>query len=144
MSKPESLTEEERRIQGLTVEFRMLEGVAGELRARIGAIDAVIRELTLTKTTLENMEKLEVGDEILVPIGGGSFMRAKLVDREKVVIGVGAGVTVEKTLKEAMDLVDSRVAELGKARSNIERQLTQVLERMEYIRGELQKFLSQG
>lgn len=136
------MEEEEKHIQSLTFEFRVLEGMAGELRARIGAIDTVLRNLTLAKTTLENLEKLEVGDEILVPIGGDSFLRAKIQDKDRVIIGIGAGITVEKTLKDAISLVEGRAEELGKARSEVERQLAQVLERMEYIRGELQKFLS--
>jgi len=133
--------EEERRVQSLTFEFRVLEGMAGELRARIEAIDAVLRNLFLAKTTLENLEKLEVGDEILVPIGGDSFLKAKIMDKDRVIIGIGAGVTVEKTLKEAVSLVDGRTVELGRARADMEKQLAQVMERMEYIRGELQKFL---
>jgi len=143
LSQPKPLSEEEeRRLQNLAVELRLLEGMVGEIRARMGTIDAFLRELTLAKTTLENVGSLEVGDEILIPIGGGSFLKAKLADKDKVVIGIGAGVTVEKPLKEAVSLVDSRVAELGKARSSMEQQLNQVLERMEIVRGELQKFLS--
>jgi prefoldin alpha subunit len=140
--KPPTPEEEERRVQSLTYEFRVLEGVVGELRARIGAIDAILRNLTLARTTLENMEKLEVGDEILVPIGGDSFLKAKILDKSRVIIGIGAGVTVEKTLKDAISLVEGRVDELGKTRSDVERQLIQVMERMEYIRGQLQRFLS--
>jgi len=142
LGEPPTPEEEERRVQSLTYEFRVLEGVVGELRARIGAIDAILRNLTLARTTLENMEKLEIGDEILVPIGGDSFLKAKISDKSRVIIGIGAGVTVEKTLKDAISLVEGRVNELGKNRSDVERQLIQVMERMEYIRGQLQRFLS--
>ncbi len=39
--------------------------------------------------------------ELLVPIGGSSYVKVKLADTNKVIIGVGSGVSVEKTLSEA-------------------------------------------
>jgi prefoldin alpha subunit len=142
MGEQEAALEElERRVQSMTVEFRMLEGVAGELRGRIGVIDSLLRELDAAIQTLKNLDGLSIGDELLIPVGGSNFVKAKLADKERVMVGIGAGVTVEKPIKDALTLVEGKVEELNKTRMNVEQQLVQVLERMEYLRSEIQKIL---
>ena len=143
MTEQRQPSAEEQRLQNLTVEFRVLEGMVGELQARIGAIDAYLRELTVAKTTIESLENLNVGDELLIPIGGSSFLRASIIDKDNVVVGIGAGITVEKPVRDAIALLDSRINEVSRARAEVERQLVQVYQRMEQVRGEVQKILGQ-
>ncbi len=68
---------------------------------------------------------------LFVPIGGGSYIRAKLESAEKVIVGMGAGVSVEKSLSEAKETVGNRIAQLEKTRRSLQQQLTQVAQKME-------------
>jgi prefoldin alpha subunit len=117
----------------------MLEGAAGEMQARIGLVDAALRELNAAGTTIHGLGDMKKDSEILMPIGGGSYIKAKVDDTEKVLINIGAGVTAEKAAKDAGGFVENQTAELNKARSSLQDQLIQVLERMETVRGEIQK-----
>lgn len=144
MSK-ENLPQEDVRekVRNLAVELRLLEGAAGEVQARIGVVEAALREFSLASTTIQGLGELKVDDEILVPIGAGSYVKAKLSDTEKVLVNIGAGVTAEKTVKEALTLFENQMNELEKIRGSLHQQFAQILERMEALRNELRKFSRQ-
>ena len=76
------------------------------------------------------MEKETKGTPLLVPIGGGSFVKAEIATTETMVVGMGAGVSVEKSREEAKGTIEKRISELEKSRSTLEQQLSQVLERI--------------
>jgi prefoldin alpha subunit len=141
----ENLPQEDVRekVRNLAVELRLLEGAAGEVQARIGVVEAALREFSLASTTIQGLGELKVDDEILVPIGAGSYVKAKLSDTEKVLVNIGAGVTAEKTVKEALTLFENQMNELEKIRGSLHQQFAQILERMEALRNELRKFSRQ-
>lgn len=71
-----------------------------------------LEEYARAKATLSQFKMAGVGDEVLVPVGGSSFVRAKVADNQKVLIGVGTGVTVEKDVEEALQVIDVRMQEM--------------------------------
>jgi len=118
-------------IRRLAVEVRILQGTAESLQSRINFLSAAFAELGLAKRTLEGIEKEESEAPLFVPIGGGSYIKAKLGETDRVVYGVGAGVAIEKPLEEAKKGVDNRMSELEKTRQSLEEQLSQVLRRIQ-------------
>ena len=127
-AEPLSSDEELRK---LAVELRLLEGTAESLQSRISFLNAAWTELTLSKNTLEGLEKEEADAPLFVPIGGGSYVKAKLGEVDSVVYGVGAGVAIEKTLKEAKLGVETRLSDIEKARLSAEQQFSQILRRIQ-------------
>jgi len=129
---------EEEAFRQLAVELRILENTAENLEQRINFVNAAITELTYARMTLEGLEKEKTDSSLFVPIGGGSYIKAKLESPDKVIVGVGSGVAVEKTFAEAKEKIKSRIEEMEKARVGLEQQLSQVLERLREDRTKLQ------
>ncbi len=97
--------------------------------------------------TLDGLEKEKQGAQLFVPIGGGSYVKAKLESSEKVVVGIGADVAVERTVKEAKEELESRIVELQKTREALAQQLNQVVGRLQENRGKIEEIsakLSEG
>ena len=90
-------------------------------------VNAALAEMNVSLTTLEGLEKEKAGAQLFVPIGGGSYAKAKLETTKNVVVGIGANVAVEKTLKEAQVDLETRIAELEKSRDVLEQQFDQVI-----------------
>jgi len=122
----------------LAVELRILEGTADALQARLNLVNAALTELNFARMTLEGMEKETPDASLFVPIGGGSFIKAKLESTDKVIVGAGAGVSIERTMTEARQTVQNRISELEKTRVSLQQQLVQVVGRIEEDRGKLQ------
>jgi len=133
------VTSEEEAFRQLAVELRILENTAENLESRINFVNAAITELTYARMALEGLEKEKVDSSLFVPIGGGSYIKAKLESPDKVIVGVGSGVAVEKTFAEAKEKIKSRIEEMEKARTSMEQQLSQMLERIREDRTKLQE-----
>lgn len=122
----------------LAVELRILEGTAETLQSRLNLVNAYLTELNVAKMTLEGVEKETPDASMFVPIGGGSFVKAKLESNEKVIVGAGAGVSIERTMTEAKQTVQNRLGELEKTRTSLQQQFVQVVDRINEDRDQLQ------
>jgi len=120
----------EEELKRLSVEIRLLEQTAEAITARLNMINAAMTELTYASITLEELEKEKGNAEILIPIGGDTYIKAKLENLDKVTVGIGAGVSIEKTPQETKEIINKRLENLEKARESLQQQLTQVLERI--------------
>ncbi len=129
----------EETLRQLVVELRLLEGTANTLQSRLNFVNAILTELNYAKMTLEGLEKEKKNVPLLVPIGGGSYIRAKLGSAEKVIVGMGAGVSVEKSMSEAKETVGTRISQLAKTRGSLQQQFTQVAQKIEEDRARFQE-----
>ena len=135
-------SKEEEELNRLSVEMRYYEQTAEALQQRISMINAAITDLTYANMTLEGMEKEKDDAELLVPIGGSSYIKVKLANTDKVIVGMGAGVSIEKTLPEAKAIVKERLDELEKTIASAQQQFAQVAERISLSRNQLQSLLA--
>jgi prefoldin alpha subunit len=133
-------------LRQISVELRLLEQTAEAMQSRIDMINAVTTDLTYASMAIEGLEKEKEDSELLIPIGGNSFIKATLKSPDKLIIGMGAGISIEKSLQEAKEIVKKRLENTQKTRQSLEQQLAQVAdkiaegrERFESIVAELRK-----
>jgi len=113
------------------MQLRVYEGSARALQARLEIVNAALNEFSLASTTLEGVKTQKNDEDALIPVGGGSYVRVKLSDISKIVMGVGAGVAVEKPIQDSINEIKERIADLDKARTALQEQLNQALMRIE-------------
>jgi len=130
---------EEETFRRMVVELRILEGTAEALQSRVNLVNAALAELRVSSMTLEGLEKEKKEAQLFVPIGGGSYIKAKLESADEVVVGIGAEVAVERTMKEAKENLENRIAELEKTRNTLGQQFAQVVERIREGRARLEE-----
>jgi len=132
---------EEEELRRLSVEMRFLEQTADTLQQRMSMLNAAITDLTYANATLDGLEQEKENSELLVPVGGNSYIRAKLATPDKVIIGLGAGVSVEKPLAEAKSMLKERLDELEKSAVSAQQQFSQIAERINSGRSRLETLL---
>lgn len=137
----ESKGEEE--LRKLSVELRYLEQTAEALQQRVGMVNTVIADLTYANMALDGVEKEKEGTELLVPIGGSSYVKAKLATTDKIIVGMGAGVSVEKTVPETKELIKKRLEDLEKSRLALQQQFTQVANKITQDRQKFDSLVAQ-
>ncbi|MCK4320262.1 prefoldin subunit alpha, partial [Candidatus Bathyarchaeota archaeon] len=123
----------------LAVELRILEGTAEALQSRINLVNAALTELRVANMTLEGVGKEKKNTSLFVPIGGGSYVKAKLESADKMIVGIGANIAVERTIKVAKESMGNRIADLEKTRKSLQQQITQVIGRIQNNRSQLQE-----
>jgi len=133
------VSSEEEFFRRLVVELRMLEGTAEALQSRVNLVNAALTELRVASMTLEGIEKEKKDAQLFVPIGGGSYIKAMLGSVDKVIVGIGADVALERTMKEAKENLGNRIAELEKTRTTLGQQFAQVVEKIREDRTKLEE-----
>lgn len=120
------MSQDEETLRRLVLELQILEGTADTLQTRLNFVNAAITELQMANETIEGLKKEEVGTLILVPIGGGSYAKARIDDTKNLIVGIGADVSTEKDVNSAQEDVGTRILELEKARTAVQKQLNEV------------------
>ena len=128
-------------LRKLSMEMQYLEQTADALQQRISMVNAAVTELTYANMTLDGIEKEKENAELMVPIGGSAYVKVKLVDTNKVIVGMGAGISIEKTLPEAKITLKERLDELEKTLNAAQQQFTQVADRLNKSRSRLETLL---
>jgi len=128
-------------LRKLSMEMQYLEQTADALQQRISMVNAALSDLTYANMTLDGIEKEKENAELMVPIGGSAYVKVKLVDTNKVIVGMGAGISIEKTLPEAKITLKERLDELEKTLNAAQQQFTQVADRLNKSRSRLETLL---
>jgi prefoldin alpha subunit len=124
--------------------MRYLEQTADTLQQRIGMVNAAITDLTYANMTLDGIAMEKENAELLVPIGGNTYVKAKIADTNKIIVGLGAGVSVEKNLPDAKETLKERLDELEKTMNAAQQQFSQVAERINSGRARLESMLAKA
>jgi prefoldin alpha subunit len=141
MSTPQANQEE--LVNQLATEIRILEGSVATLQSRLDIVRSASNEVTLAHATLEGLTKLQDGDDTLVPVGAGSYVRMKVADSKKLLMSIGGGVAMERDVTTSIEELKSRGLELDKAKNSIQQQLEQTMARYEQDRDSLNQLLRQ-
>ena len=89
------------------------------LEMQISYVQAAILDYNKAKLTIEQISKTEKNSEILLPIGGNSFIYAKLSDPLSVLFDIGAGIITQKQNNDAITKIDKKIENLEKSQEKI-------------------------
>ncbi|WP_457750973.1 prefoldin subunit alpha [Thermococcus sp.] len=118
----------------LAYEYQVLQAQAQLLAQNLELLTLGKNEFQAVKETLEGLGKVdEDKPEILVPIGAGSFLKARIEDKENAIVSVGAGYAIEKNIEDAVAYLDARIEEYEEAIAKTQ----EALKRLEAQLGEL-------
>ncbi len=108
-------------LQKIVIEIENYKRIMEGISRQIQLIEGTMIELNSTIEVLTALSENKSGTPILVPIGSNSFVKAELKDTERVIFGIGANISVEKTIADAKKGLDTRGEELKTAMEKIEK-----------------------
>ncbi len=120
-------------------ELQMMQSSAEMLQQRLGVLQKAGADLGVAKKSIGTLTEVKEGDPILVPTGGGTFVKAHLGDLSTILVNVGADVSIEMGLDEADQDISGRLEEVEKASQSVQEQLQQILSQMEIHRDALNR-----
>ncbi|MCF2143713.1 MAG: prefoldin subunit alpha [Candidatus Heimdallarchaeota archaeon] len=124
MSDEQKLKDEFQRISN---ELQQFDEFGRHLQSQIESLQSYLIELSRTKTTLTGLKEEPDAEEVLLQLGSGVMVRAKPLEPTKVFANVGAGVTISKTIEEAIQDINNRIDEVEKERLALADQLSQII-----------------
>ncbi len=130
----------QQQLQELAGRHQQYQHQAEAIAQQINMLKVTIRDLETALTTITSLKDEPEGKEILVPIGFGSFVNSTLKSPDKVVVGVGAGVSVEKKTDDAAAFLEKRKEELTKYYEQLNNAFAKLAGELQNIEGIFQKY----
>ena len=127
------MEEKQRQLRELTSEIELLQSQSNVHSQNLELLTVSLSEMRQTLETLEEIKSTEPGREILMPLGTGSFVKATLKENDRVIIGVGAGFSIEKNVDEAKAIVDKRIQEVDSAVQKTRERISEISGRLEEL-----------
>ena len=123
--------------------MQMLETYLNDLIAKESNIVNILREANSAIQSIKTLdEKSE--SETLVPMGIGSFVKAKILPNQKIVLNLGAGVAVEKDKDSALNYLESRIKEMEVALKETNAKKQEVVANLEQGKQEMNRLVQEG
>ena len=104
-------------------------------------VNAAVADYTKAKVTVEKLNNLEKGSEILLPIGGSTFINATTNDTSKVLFDIGSGIITEKKSEDAIKKIDKRIEDLQKTQEKLMQMIQNIQAETSEIYSKAQKLM---
>jgi len=138
----EKLTSGDRqRLQRILAELEDYQTTANLLRQQLSILASSISELSMTVETVKTIKELKPDTEVLVPIGSDSYATTKIALTDRVITGLGANISAERSVEDAVATLEARITELGEAMEQAREELEKLSERIEALRPEAELIL---
>jgi prefoldin alpha subunit len=130
----------EEKAQQLLYQMQMLETYLADLTQKESTLFNILREAASAIESIKTInEKPE--SETLIPMGMGTFMKAKITNKDKVILNVGSGTAIEKDRDSTINYIESRIKEMEVALKDNAAQKHQVVASLEQGKQEMNRLM---
>jgi len=130
---------ERRELQEKMLAYRILESRINSLAKQREFLAEKLVELQTTLVSIDEIEKSK--DEILFPLGSEAYTFGKILDKNKVIVEVGAGIVLEKNITEARDILHKRMNDFENALTTVQRNMQETSESLQVLEPEIQQMI---
>ncbi len=133
----------EEQTQQLLYQLQMLEAHFADLTQRENTLGNVYREASLAIETVKNIDGQNELDT-LVPVGMGTYIKAKSTQNDKIILNVGAGVAIEKPKDAAINYLEARLKEVEVALQEVSTKRHDIAMKLEAGKQEMNHMMRQA
>ena len=117
-------------------QFQLLNEQAEQLNQYKELLSQQLSEIELSISSLNEINNIPENAGMLAPVANGIFINASLKDNSKVMVNVGANTVVEKSIPEAIKLLENEKKGLAERLNEAETVLSQLNSQLSTIYGE--------
>jgi prefoldin alpha subunit len=128
---------EQKELQEKILTYRILEARLDSLLKQRDMLASKLVEIQNTLASVDEIEKSK--EEILFPIGAEAYTFGKVVDKEKMIVEIGANVALEKTVEEGKQILSKRKTEMENALNSMQKGVMEISAAMEQLGPEIQE-----
>ena len=132
---------EEEAIRKLSAELNYLNEQSKLISNNLSLLSSHRNELALSKITLEGLKGVKEGNEILIPVGAGNFVKGTVTNTNTVITTLARDVTMERGIDETIAKLDETLNEVEKNLGQNEATLQNINARMNEIERQADEIL---
>ncbi len=104
-----------------------------ELEQQREQLNEYLNELQQTKDAIGVVEDATEDEKVLLPLGSGSFVHARLEDASAVLAPLGGGVLAEEPPAKAVERLESREQEAKQAREQVQQNIQRLQQKLQEL-----------
>jgi prefoldin alpha subunit len=131
--------EKQKEVQEKVLVYQILQNQLEEFTKQATVLETRLNELEITENSLKEMKGVKEDSETMFHIGSGCYGHGKLLDKNKFMIEIGAGIMANKPLPEALSVIEARKKEVENVKKKLELEMEKIGNSMNQIGVELQQ-----
>lgn len=132
----------QRELQERILAYRILQS---KLDDNVKERDLITNKLIEVENTLVSIDEIKKTEEkTAFPMGSDVYVFAKSSNKEKLMIGIGANILMEKTFEEGKETLNKSKKELEKILDDIQKEINQISCSIEEMTPELQEMIEKS
>ncbi|MGP8320738.1 MAG: prefoldin subunit alpha [Methanosarcinaceae archaeon] len=121
----------EQDVRNLALQHQEMQKRAEMTQQQMGVVRMSADDCIRAIGAISELKDAKDGVEMMLPIGANSYIYAKLNKIDKVVVNVGAGVSVEKSMDDAKEILSKRSEQLGKILEQMNVSMGQIIQNLQ-------------
>lgn len=134
------MSEPPKQVKQKYMELQLLQRQMQQIQQQVQALDSQAGEMDVVLQALDDFSNSKPSDAF-VTLTPGLFVKAKVVETDRVLLNVGGGAVVEKDIPGAKKLIADQSVELRKLHEELAEQFKKLAERAESVQEELRKLI---
>lgn len=123
------------------MELQILQHQMQQVQQQSRALEAQAGEMDVVLEALDEFSKSKADSAAFVTLTPGLLVKAKIVETDKVLLNVGGGAVVEKSIPDAKNVIAGQVSELRTLQEELTDQLKKFSEKAKKVQEELRVLL---
>jgi len=124
------------------MELQLIQRQVQQIQQQIQALEAQSGEMDVVMQALDDFSVAKPGSDSFVTLTPGLFVKAKLEQTDSMLLNVGGGAVVQKSIPEAKNIISGQTVELSKLQQELTEQLQKLAGRAEKLQEELRKLIT--
>lgn len=124
-------------IQQQIIQMELFREQAQIVQEQLTLVINSITQLTTTLNALNNLRSMD--DEIHVSLGTGTYVKAELIDKENVLMHIGADILSKKSIAHCVENIESNLSKLEENKKALYDQFEKMTTQMETMRQNIQQ-----
>jgi prefoldin alpha subunit len=130
----------EEHIKELVAKMQLYQSRLDLLQQQSNMVQLSINDIDNALKSLGSFDGKGAGQEMLVPIGANSYVYATVSNPDRILIGIGAGISIEKSAPESKEILSLRRTELEKILAETTNAFNQIANEFMVLQQEAQKY----
>ena len=128
--------EKEKPTQGY-MQLQMILNQLSKLQEQFRIVDTQLINLERIKESVDELQDIKTGSEMLAPISNGIFIKSRLQDNKNFIVNIGGGVTVSKNQDQLREFLDKQLNEIKKVQTEVLTRIQSLNLQADYIKKEI-------
>lgn len=137
----ERMEKEKEELTKIAYEAQAYQQQVQVMQQQLSTLQMNIVEIVGCIETLKGLKNVKNKD-VFLPIGSGAYVKAKIIDEERILLDIGAGMIAEKAIEESIELLEKKKKNVEKLRDELQQNIKAIGEHIHKLDAEAKKIVS--